>query len=66
VVAGQERVVWSAAISIPPKEIAFKDVEIIRIRVGTNMWDSFGVNADRRWLEPVATALFGDAPGVHA
>ena len=57
-VAGQERVVWNPALSIPAKEFEFSDLELARIKAAIQTWDSYGVNADRRWLEPMIGALF--------
>jgi hypothetical protein len=50
--AGQERLVWNPALSIPAKEFEFSDPEVTRIEAVVKTWDSYGVNADRRWLEP--------------
>src|ERR1039457_589477 len=52
-VAGQERGVWNPGLSIPAKEFEFADQEVARIKAAIQMWDSSGVNADRRWLEPL-------------
>ena len=57
-IAGQERVVWNPALSIPAKKFEFSDPEVARIRAAIQTWDSYGVNADRRWLQPVIEALF--------
>lgn len=57
-VAGQERVVWNPALSLPAKEFEFTDPEIARIKAALQTWDSYGVNADRRWLQPLVSALF--------
>lgn len=57
-VAGQERVVWNPALSIPPKDIEFTDPEVSRIKAAIQTWDSYGVNADRRWLQPILEFLF--------
>ena len=62
VVAGQERLLWNPALSLPAKEFEFSDPEVARIKAAIQMWDSYGVNADRRWLEPVIEALFSEAP----
>ncbi len=59
-VAGQERVVWNPVLSIPTKEFEFTDPEVARIRAAIQTWDSYGVSADRRWLEPVIQALFSE------
>ena len=52
-VAGQERVVWNPAFSIPARDFEFTDLEVARIKAAIQTWDSYGVNADRRWLEPL-------------
>ena len=57
-VAGQERVVWNPALSIPAKEFEFTDPEAARIRAAIQTWDSYAVNADRRWLQPLVEAIF--------
>ena len=57
-VAGQERVVWNPALSLPAKEFEFSDPEVARIKAAVQTWDSYGVSADRRWLQPLVTALF--------
>ncbi len=59
-IAGQERVVWNPALSLPAREFEFSDPEVARIKAALLMWDSYGVNADRRWLKPVIEALFSD------
>jgi hypothetical protein len=60
-VAGQERVVWNPTLSIPTKEFDFSDLELARIKAAIETWDSYGVNADRRWLEPMIGVLFSTA-----
>ncbi len=57
-VAGQERAVWNPALSIPAKEFQFTDSEVVRLKAAIQMWDSYGANADRRWLQPLVEALF--------
>jgi hypothetical protein len=61
-VVGQERVVWNPALSIPAKEFEFSDPEIARIKAALQTWDSYGVNADRRWLQPLVETLFSTEP----
>jgi hypothetical protein len=39
-VAGQERVVWNPALSIPAKEFEFSDPEVARIKAVIETWDS--------------------------
>ena len=57
-IAGQERVVWNPALSIPAKDFEFTDPEVARIKAAIQTWDSYGVAADRRWLQPLILALF--------
>ena len=58
IVAGQERVVWNPALSLPAKEFEFSDPEVARIKAAIQTWDSYAVNADRRWLQPLVETLF--------
>jgi|SRR5579884_1220172 len=58
IVAGQERLLWNPAGSIPAKEFEFTDSEIARIRAALQIWDSYGVTADRKWLAPLLQLLF--------
>ena len=64
-VAGQERVVWNPALSIPAKEFEFSDPEVARIKAAIQTWDSYGANADRRWLQPLVETLFPTGDGNH-
>ena len=57
-VAGQERVLWNSALSIPAKDFEFTDPEVARIKAAIQTWDSYGVAADRSWLEPMLDELF--------
>lgn len=57
-VAGQERVVWNPTLSLQAKEFDFSDAEIARIRAALQTWDSYGVAADRQWLQPLLGLLF--------
>jgi hypothetical protein len=57
-VASQERVVWNPALSIPAKEFEFTDPDLARIKAALQTWDSYAVNADRRWLQPLVETLF--------
>lgn len=57
-VAGQEHVVWNPALSIPAKEYAFTAPEAARLKAALQTWDSYGVAADRRWLESIINELF--------
>ena len=61
-VAGQERVVWNPALSLAAKEFEFSDPEVARIRAAIQTWDSYGANADRRWLQPLVETLFSAQP----
>ncbi len=61
-VAGQERVVWNPALSIPAKEFEFSDSEAARLKAAIQTWDSYGANADRRWLQPLVETLFSIEP----
>jgi hypothetical protein len=56
-VAGQERVVWNPALSIPAKEFEFSDPEVARIKAAIETWDGYGASADRHWLKPLVNAL---------
>ena len=60
-VAGQERVVWNPALSLPAKEFEFPDQEIARIKVALQTWDSYSASADRHWLEPLINAFFSSS-----
>ena len=62
IVAGQERVVWNPSLSIPAKEFEFTEAEIARIRAALQTWDSYGVAADRGWLEPLLDAAASEPP----
>ncbi|MCX6625658.1 MAG: hypothetical protein NTY38_32275, partial [Acidobacteria bacterium] len=57
-VAGQEHVVWNPALSLPTSTFEFTDGEVAKIKVSIETWDSYGANADRRWLQPLVDALF--------
>ena len=61
-VAGQERVVWNPAHSLLAKDFEFSDHEIARIKAAIETWDSYGANADRRWLQPLVQTLFSAQP----
>ena len=62
IVAGQERVLWNPALSLQTKEFEFSDAEIARIRAALQTWDSYGVAADRGWLEPLLDAAASEPP----
>ena len=61
-VAGQERVVWNPALSLPAKAFEFTDPEVARIKAALQTWDSYCANADRRWLHPLVETLFPTQP----
>ena len=65
-VAGQERVVWNPALSVPAKDFEFTDPEVARIKAAIQTWDSYGANADRRWLQPLIETLFPTQPNEGA
>jgi hypothetical protein len=56
-VAGQERTLWNPTLSIPPKDFGFTQAEIARIRMVLETRASFGVDAERRRLEPLLRDL---------
>lgn len=62
IVGGQERAIWNPALSLPAREFEFTDAETARIKAAVQTWTSYGVTADRRWLEPVIEALFLEVP----
>jgi hypothetical protein len=61
-VAGQERVLWNPALSLPAKEFEFSEPEAARIKAAVQTWDSYGAAADRWWLEPLVETLFTVEP----
>ena len=61
-VSGTERTVWNPALSIPAKEFELSDQEVARIKAAIQTWDSYGADADRRWLQPLLEALFAAEP----
>ena len=46
-----ERVLWSPALSLQMKEFEFSAAEVVSIKAAIQTWDSYGVNADRHWLQ---------------
>jgi hypothetical protein len=60
-VAGQERVIWNPALSLPAREFEFTSAEVARIKASIESWHAYGANADRRWLEPLVRDLAADA-----
>jgi hypothetical protein len=61
-VNGTERTVWNPALSIPPQDFEFSNVETARIKAALQTWDSYTANADRRWLQPLVETLFPTDP----
>jgi hypothetical protein len=57
-VGDQRRVLWNPSLSLPAKEFEFSDPEAARLRAAIQAWDAYGVNADRRWLQPLLKTLF--------
>src|ERR1039457_564099 len=49
-VAGQERMTWNPALSLPPREYEITEFEAAKIRAALQTWDSYAVAADRGWL----------------
>ena len=56
-VGGQERVFWNTSLSIPAREVELEDAEVARAKAAIETWTSYGVSADRRWLEPLIDIL---------
>jgi len=52
--------VWNGARSLPAKEFEFTGLDVARIKAAVQTWDSYGVSADRRWLQPLIEALFSN------
>jgi len=63
-VGAQERVVWNPALFIPARDFEFSDPEVARIRAALQTWDSYGVAADRHWLQPIVDEMFSPDPRV--
>ena len=61
-VAGQKRVVWNPTLSIPAKDFEFTDPEVARLKAAIQLWDSYGVAAERRWLQPLVEIFFPTNP----
>lgn len=57
-VGGQERTVWNPSLLIAGRDFEFSDTEVARIKAAIETWSSYAAAADRRWLEPLITALF--------
>jgi hypothetical protein len=60
--AGQERLLWNPALSLPTKEFEFSEPEVARIKAAIETWDSYSVSAGRRWLQPLTETLFSGQP----
>jgi len=54
--------VWNSDLSLPAKDFEFSDLEVARIKAAIETWDSYGANADRRWLQPLVETLFSAQP----
>jgi len=57
-------VVWNPALFIPARDFEFSDPEVARIRAALQTWDSYGVAADRHWLQPIVDEMFSPDPRV--
>ncbi len=62
IIAGQERMVWNPELSLPLKDFEVTDAEAARIKAAIEIWRSYAVSADRRWLEPLVTAFLPTEP----
>jgi hypothetical protein len=58
----QERVVWHPSLSIPARGFDFTDAAIARVKTTIQIWDGYGANSDRRWLEPLLTFWLESEP----
>ncbi len=47
----------------PVKDFGFSEREIARIKAAVQTWDSYGANADRRWLQPLIEVLAPEPKG---
>jgi hypothetical protein len=56
-VNGQERVVWNPSLGLPPKEFAFTDAELARLKAALESWNRSDVRKDRPWLQPLLDNL---------
>ena len=54
---GQERIAWNPQRLLPVKDLEFTDAETARIRAALETWPAYGVDADRRWLEPLLSMI---------
>lgn len=63
---GRERVVWNPERSLPTKEFEFSDPEGARIKAAIQTWESYSVNTDRLWLEPlIEQVVYRDALAIE-
>jgi hypothetical protein len=62
IVAGQERVIWNPELSLPVRQFELTEQELARMKAAIQTWDSYGVAADRRWLQPLVETLFSAEP----
>jgi hypothetical protein len=61
-VGGQDRAVWNPTRSLSVREFEFSDSDVARMKAAIQTWDSYSVNADRRWLQPLLRELFSTEP----
>ena len=61
-VAGQERVVWNPALSLPPR-ISSSPIRRSRASEHPSFLYGHEANVDRRWLEPLLCVLSADIVG---
>jgi len=65
-VAGQERVVWNHAFTVPPKEFDLNDTQVARLKAALETWGGYAASPDRCWLQPLAQAIFSNEPQRQA
>lgn len=63
IVAGQERVIWNPALSLPAREFEFTEAELGRLRSAMQTWDSYAVASDRHGLEPLIRMIYSAPEG---
>jgi hypothetical protein len=64
---GKELKVWDPSLTIPVKELDLAATEVVRIKAAIEVWASFSVATDRRWLEPLLETFFSsDLDCVHS
>lgn len=61
-VGGHERVVWNPSRSLPLKDFELSDSDLARMKAAIQTWDSYSVEADRCWLQPLVRELFDSEP----